>query len=420
MTSEKPKFKFIDLFAGIGGFHQAMRKLGGECVLACEIDAKCVETYSTNFPSTPVVGDICELDPATIPEFDMLCAGFPCQPFSKAGYQRGFGDEKRGKLFYRIIDILKVHKEAKFILLENVRNLADNKDNWNIIQTELLECGFCITQDPLILSPSHFHLPQIRERVFILGIRKDIVDGRRIKDGVIRIGDLELGEGLKKNNCDIGDAWQILEDDVPDEYIISPEVEKMIFAWDELLKATNVTRIGCPFWLSCFGVRMSDEEAKQSVGYDEMPEWKKGFYNKNRSYYLAHKEIIDSWVDKYDMMNKIKLHQKYEWNCGDFVDDIRDTIIQVRQSGIRVKKPDFFPSLVAMRNTPIVWDKKKEHFRFITPREAGNLQNFDKNYIFNEVDNLTYRQLGNSVNVKVLEILGEQLFKLAKPRWSRK
>ena len=72
------------------------------------------------------------------------------------------------------------------------------------------------------------------------------------------------------------------------------------------------------------------------------------------------------------MMNKIKLHQKYEWNCGDFVDDIRDTIIQVRQSGIRVKKPDFFPSLVAMRNTPIVWDKKKEQKAEANPEVFQN------------------------------------------------
>ena len=91
------KFKFIDLFAGIGGFHQAMRYLGGECVMAAEINKECVETYKLNFKTDEksIRGDVNKIEPNTIAPFDVLCAGFPCQPFSKAGYQKGFSDKTR-------------------------------------------------------------------------------------------------------------------------------------------------------------------------------------------------------------------------------------------------------------------------------------------------------------------------------------
>lgn len=148
-------FRFIDLFAGIGGFHQAMRFLGGECVMAAEINQACVDTYNLNFKTLEggVRGDVKEIDPTSIAPFDVLCAGFPCQPFSKAGLQQGFSDKTRGNLFYSIMDILDAHDECKFVVLENVRNLADKTENWEVIHTELLKRDFIITQKPLILSP---------------------------------------------------------------------------------------------------------------------------------------------------------------------------------------------------------------------------------------------------------------------------
>ena len=166
-------FQYIDLCAGIGGFHQAMKSLGGKCVGAAEVNDSCVDTYQANFPTTPMLGDITSIDsPSDIPTFDLVCAGFPCQPFSKAGKQLGFGDKSRGKLFFSILDIIDAHPETKGFIFENVRNLADNKSNWSVICNELKKRDFIITEDPLILSPSDFGIPQKRERVFILGIRK--------------------------------------------------------------------------------------------------------------------------------------------------------------------------------------------------------------------------------------------------------
>lgn len=138
-----------------------------------------------------------DIAPESIEPFDVLCAGFPCQPFSKAGAQRGFTDEVRGNLFYKIMEILDGHPEVKFVILENVRNLADKTENWDVITTELMKRNFYITEDPIILSPSDFGIPQIRERVYILGIRKDIRNNQILTNGYIHRIDLNLDKHFK-------------------------------------------------------------------------------------------------------------------------------------------------------------------------------------------------------------------------------
>lgn len=406
-------FRFIDLFAGIGGFHQAMRFLGGECLMAAEINQACVATYNVNFKTLEgkVRGDVKKIDPKSIDSFDVLCAGFPCQPFSKAGNQEGFNDKTRGNLFYSIMNILDVHTECKFIILENVRNLADKNENWEIIRTELLKRDFIITKDPLILSPSDFGIPQIRERVYILGIKRNVCTLELQHKGYIDHTDLQLEKYKKK--CKMGDALKVLEKNVPESYKILEEQSLMIEAWDEFRIGTGITIIGFPIWISCFGVNTeSTEVLKKSLKYDDMPDWKKRFVNKNREFYLTHKEFIDKWIQKYDMLNRIKLYQKFEWNCGKDIRNMHDGIIQIRQSGIRVKRTTFFPSLVAIVNTPIIWDDNMKAYRHITPREAANLQKFDQRYKFTGTDKQIYTQLGNSVNVRILKILGKNLFKL--------
>ncbi|MFV0363830.1 MAG: DNA (cytosine-5-)-methyltransferase [Suipraeoptans sp.] len=413
-------FRFIDLFAGIGGFHQAMRFLGGKCIMAAEINQACKDTYQLNFKMKKgeLRGDVNTVTPDSIGQFDVLCAGFPCQPFSKAGAQKGFDDETRGNLFYKIMELLDGHPEVKFVILENVRNLADKTENWAIIRTELMKRNFYITEEPVILSPSQFGFPQIRERVYILAIRKDIRNDSILTNGYIHYEDLHLEQFFKP--CRLGDAWNILEENVPDTYMISSEQEEMIFAWDEFRVNTNIHVIGFPIWISCFGYGIDDTETlKEQLSYADMPVWKQRFVDKNRELYLNNRLFIDDWIQRNNMLDRIKLYQKFEWNCGEDIDDIREAIIQVRQSGIRAKRPTYYPSLVAMVNTPIIWDWERQHFRFITPREAANLQNFHGRFKFAGSDNQIYQQLGNSVNVRVLKILAKQLFRLANEGWDR-
>ena len=172
---ETSKFKFIDLFSGIGGFHQAMSNIGGECVFASDIDEKCREIYEKNYGLKPN-GDITKVNVSEIPSFDVLCAGFPCQPFSKAGFQKGF-DDIRGNLFFNICKIVEHHK-PKYLLLENVRNLAshDGGNTWNVIYKCIDELGYYTYEKPIILNVLHFNIPQNRERVVIMCKRKNLGD----------------------------------------------------------------------------------------------------------------------------------------------------------------------------------------------------------------------------------------------------
>jgi len=177
--------KFIDLFAGIGGFHLAFHELGGQCVFASEIDKSARITYKTNlsklsptlFSSGMYNDDILKItDPKVqIPHFDVLCAGFPCQPFSQAGYKKGFDEEKgdRGNMFFHICSIIEA-KRPKAFFLENVRHLLKHDDGrtFRIIQERIQELGY--TFDYKIVKASDHGLPQHRARIFMVGFHKSI------------------------------------------------------------------------------------------------------------------------------------------------------------------------------------------------------------------------------------------------------
>ena len=411
----KKKMTFVDIFAGIGGFHQALERLGCECVCASEIDQYCVNTYKKNFPDTKVVGDI-NKHFNKLPKFDILCGGFPCQPFSKAGKQEGFQDKHRGNLFYRLMEILKLHPECKFVLLENVKNLADNNQNWDKIQEALKEQNFYVTDLPIILSPHQFGIPQIRERVYILGIRKDIRDITKLPNGSIHLED--LGELFNEDDiCKADDAKKILCHGVDRSYVISQRQKEALSMWMEFKEGTNYETLGVPVWVEYFGYKMSDKEFATFVDHkgqtvQQMDEWKKRFVLKNRSFYKKHKSFIDQWIKKYDVLHLPLLFKKLEWNCGDNR-DIKNTIIQFRQSGIRIKRLNYFPALVAINNTPVVFDPEIDDFRRITPREAANLQSFKPDYNLDD-DPQIYKQLGNAVNVEIIRRLAEKLFNFAK------
>lgn len=172
---ELKKMKFIDLFAGIGGFRYALESLGCKCVFSSEWDKYCQESYTLNFNDTPF-GDITQIDEKDIPSFDILCGGFPCQPFSVSGKQRGFSDT-RGTLFFDIARIVAYHK-PKVILLENVKNLKAHNDGatFEVISNTLNELNYNIYYQ--VLNAKNFGLPQNRERIAIVCIRKDIDSGK--------------------------------------------------------------------------------------------------------------------------------------------------------------------------------------------------------------------------------------------------
>ncbi len=171
---ENSKFTFIDLFAGIGGFRMAMQNLHGSCVFSSEIDKYAKVTYDYNFGEVPF-GDITKIDEKNIPEHDILCAGFPCQAFSIAGKRKGFEDETRGTLFFDIARIIK-EKRPKAFFLENVKGLR-NHDKGKTLKTILKvlrdDLDYYVPE-PEIINAKNFGVPQNRERIFIVGFRKDM------------------------------------------------------------------------------------------------------------------------------------------------------------------------------------------------------------------------------------------------------
>ena len=174
-TPKQPKFTFIDLFAGIGGFRIAMQNIGGECVFSSEWDKLAQKTYFNNFGDYPF-GDITkESTKKFVPNnFDVLCAGFPCQAFSIAGYRKGFEDT-RGTLFFDVAEIIK-SKKPKVVFLENVKNLYthDNGNTFKVIKTTLEDLGYHVFHR--IMSPAEYaNIPQNRERIFIVCFNKESV-----------------------------------------------------------------------------------------------------------------------------------------------------------------------------------------------------------------------------------------------------
>ncbi|WKZ25890.1 MAG: DNA cytosine methyltransferase [bacterium] len=168
---KKGKFKFIDLFAGIGGIRLGFESVDGECVFSSEWDSHAQKTYSANFGEVPY-GDITKIKAEEIPPFDVLLAGFPCQPFSQAGLKKGFGDI-RGTLFFDIARIVEHHK-PKVVFLENVRNLGthDKGNTLKVIVGTLEKLGYKVFHQ--VLNAKDFGLPQNRARIYIIGFKEDV------------------------------------------------------------------------------------------------------------------------------------------------------------------------------------------------------------------------------------------------------
>jgi len=175
--NKKSDFTFIDLFAGIGGFRFALEGLNGECVFSSEIDEECAKTYAVNFGEYPK-GDITKIDPKSIPDHDILCGGFPCQPFSISGKMKGF-DDTRGTLFFNILEIVKT-KNPKVVFLENVKHLKDHngKKTLKTIIKHLEELGY--KTEWHIFNAKDFGLAQNRERLIIIGNKDSRFDFSKV------------------------------------------------------------------------------------------------------------------------------------------------------------------------------------------------------------------------------------------------
>jgi DNA (cytosine-5)-methyltransferase 1 len=206
-TSEKPEFTFIDLFAGIGGFRIPMQELGGNCVFSSEFNYHAQRAYEFNFGEVPF-GDITKLNSDIVPKHDILCAGFPCQPFSISGKMKGFEDT-RGTLIYHVFEIIEKH-QPKVVFLENVKHLVyhDKKRTLATIVHHLEEMGYVVSKK--VLNASDFGVPQNRERIIIIGHKETKFDFTKIK----KMSPTTLKEFLDSENDFeyLEEPYTILED----------------------------------------------------------------------------------------------------------------------------------------------------------------------------------------------------------------
>lgn len=384
----KKTLKFIDLFAGIGGFHNAMRDFNGECVFSSEWDKECQKVYFKNFGIIPF-GDITKINEKDIKKHDVLFAGFPCQPFSKGGQRKGFGDT-RGTLFFDIVRILKYHK-PKYFLLENVANLVshDNGNTYKVIIKTLKDLGYSVPNNPIILSPNQFDVPVLRKRIYIPGILKEYGDYSE-----------KFNFLLDKKSKNKLDAYSILNKKYNNKGLeISDYEKKVIKMWNDFYLSIDIKVIGFPVWSDYF--KIDTENLKN------LPQWKRDFIIKNIELYNRNKNQIDRWFKKYNNLDWVKeTHRKFEWQAGDKIKDIYDTLIQFRPSGVRVKKPDYFSTLVAMNHNQIIG----KILRRAHPEELKTLQSLGNDFKLDGDKNVSLKQLGNAVNVKVVKEILKIMF----------
>ena len=402
-------FKFVDLFAGIGGFHAALASLGGTCVYASEIDKAASEIYLRNWGQRPD-GDITKHANESImdvPDHDVLVGGFPCQPFSKSGLQKGM-EEVRGTLFWNIAKIIEHHKPA-IVLLENVRNLAGPRHihEWNVIIHTLRELGYRVSDDPLIVSPHQIHpnfggRPQVRERVFIAATKipesaskfngRPVVPdlSKAMKDWNAKDWNLSKHLPLEKLSTKVKKA----------EVALNDSELRWIDAWDDFVvtmrkKLKDQSLPGFPIWVD------------EWIHLDHLvipygtPDWKENFLRKNAEFYTKHQRTLDAWMKRVQIKDERFFppsRRKFEWQAQD-AKTLKETIMHFRPSGIRAKKPTYVPALVAITQTSIIGKQNRR----LTIREAARLQGLPDWFDFiGQPNAASYKQLGNGVNVGVV------------------
>jgi len=430
-------FKFIDLFAGIGGFHFALKSLGGTCVMACEIDPTCRKVYREVFPNvTDFLEDIRSITGSDqgsvvdniidqqVPNHDILCAGFPCQPFSKSGTQKGVLDRTRGTLFFDILEIIRV-KRPPYLFLENVRNLAGprHRETWETIIKSLRYLGYYVLDEPLIVSPhtippEYGGTPQVRERIFILGVRHDL-DYRCI------FRCYEMAQRLRKYQWWSPDNWSISDyldgdEEIPclERYLVNEPEKTYLEAWEWFVRNIPEDVLpGFPIWVFAF--------AKKPELNNSMPNWERDFRIKNSFFYHKYADVIEDWLMMRFGSASLTVRefplsrQKFEWQARKAHPirsgrTLKNLVIQFRPSGIRVKPPTYLPALVAITQTSVIGPllrPKASEFRRLTPKEAARLQGIPGN-IFERSgidDETAYRQLGNAVNVGAVRLIASVL-----------
>lgn len=433
------KFRFVDLFAGLGGFHYGLSAIGGECVFACEKNEALRTLYIQNHKMQEeyVRGDIAEcID--IIPEHDLLVAGFPCQPFSKSGKQEGFEDVERGGCIFYVLEILERYKPKCFIF-ENVGNLSrhNNGKTWKTIKSELKRIGYCVrsTADELTLkqaekhlSPHLFGYPQRRERFFAVGSLSFLPrEPFPIPTGV--------QPSLRAIMEDPENADGGLTQEEKRYTAIKPQAYKAIELWNKFilnLPQRQKSLPSFPLWLEEYEatypyVTQTPYDALMSAGLSRrecqerleklppyareqrhsFPLWKVKFIDQNREWMSRHYQYIDPENVK-QIRELDYTYRKLEWNVKDSENpSIWGHTIQTRPSGIRVSTPSYVPTIMSIvsSQTPIYG----QYRRHLTVKEIARAFGFPDDITLPSSNIQATKALGNAVHADVVRLVATRL-----------
>jgi DNA (cytosine-5)-methyltransferase 1 len=439
METGSEAFRFVDLFAGLGGFHVALEQLAGLGVFAAEREPRLRALYRVNFGIDPW-GDLNDLRSdemiaQSVPDHHVLTAGFPCQPFSKAGDQLGFKDTNQGNLFFKVHDILRVKRPLYFIL-ENVPNILRHdggRTSATIIRL-LEELGYSVAVEHF--SPHEFGIPQVRDRAYFVGSFEGLDDF----------------QWPAKNNSPT-EIHRVLHREAQSRRPIPKQTLRAIDMWGDFLqRSPSALKLpSFPIWAMEFGATYPYEDEtppgvwareplrglremgfKGSFGHSlectiteqlaripshanrpgdfHFPLWKRTFIKQNREFYQANRYWIDPWLEVWRPQDFPSSFQKMEWNAQGEARDIDNFVLQIRASGLRVKRPTTAPSLVAFTETqvPILGANLTGKRRYMTPAECAELQCLG-NIQLPESEIYAYKALGNAVNAHVVRAIAERL-----------
>jgi DNA (cytosine-5)-methyltransferase 1 len=424
--------RFVDLFAGLGGFHFALQRAGGQCVFASEAEDELRRIYAMNHGvDTQLLGAGIEDVWEAVPEHDVLCAGFPCQPFSKSGSQAGLNDVTRGTLFDYVLKIAKT-KKPRLILLENVGNFErhDSGNTWKVIKANLQKAGYTVAGTEHLkaggsglLSPHHFGFPQVRERFFAVaalgGFKRHPLPTHPPEVEKIPL------HSIIQSSSELSKLDEV-------ECALTAQQVKCINHWNKFIRAIpkSVDLPGFPIWADEFHAkypthryltRLTRSELQELAGKysqktlprDELlatfpsymrngegaiPAWKVRFIEQNRAFYQSIKRYLPkSWLD--DLQDFPSSLRKLEWNCQGEERNLWNFVLQFRPSGLRAKRFNAAPALVSMTVTqiPILGPER----RFLSRIEGKRLQGFPDGLELPNSRSKAFHALGNAVHVDV-------------------
>ena len=435
---ERSSFTYASLFSGIGGFEQALNKLGGICVFASEINKFAARAYEVLYGFKPA-GDITKIDAKDIPDHDLLTAGFPCQAFSVAGKRKGFEDT-RGTLFFEIARIAK-EKQPKALLLENVKGLVnhDKGRTLDIMISILNEIGYII--DFEVLNSKYFGVPQNRERIFIVAIREDLIEAEPFNEDSLKGNTIvpkrkrQINEWAKTFNFDWPEQTEvttklkdILETDVDEKYYLDEEkTAKLVAQLDKELPAhfptpddiNNTLRTGGKGSLTAKHnyVHIAEPQMIGHVDIKGHDAIKRVYSTKGISPTLTtmgggHRE--PKIAEEQGL--PIREATKKGYAIAEEGDSVNIQFPNSKTRRGRVGKQIANTLEASGINQGVVESSSKYRIRKLTPLECWRLQGFpDKAHEVVKAagisDSQRYKQAGNAVTVNVVEAIGKRLIK---------